>query len=123
MVKTLKPGAKKEKSAEKRKRRENTIKAREHARRFVVPILVLIFTLIAGFLIFRYGSGTKLTPEEVAKIRSQRKLAQMMREKGTDLNKLRDMLAAQKINVGGASSGSNSETFKVEEAEPEATVE
>lgn len=126
MVKTLKPGLKKEKSAEKRKRRENTIKAREQARRFVIPIIVLLFTLLAGFLFFRFGTGTKLTPEEISKLRSQRKLAQMMREKGTDFSKLRDMLASQKVPTE-ASSDSTFETVKMEdvkaEPEPEATIE
>lgn len=96
MVKTLKPMTKKEKSADKRKRRENIIKAREQARRFVVPALVLIFALLTAFLVYRFGMGTKLTPEERAKIRSQRQLAKMMREQGTDFSKLREMLANKK---------------------------
>lgn len=93
MVKTLKPNTKKEKSADKRKRRENAEKAREQARRFVIPLIVLLFSLLAAFLVYRFGMGTKLTPEERAKIRSQRQLAKMMRENGADFSKLREMLA------------------------------
>ena len=96
MVKTLNPMTKKEKSADKRKRRENAIKAREQARRFVIPALVLIFALLTAFLVFRFGMGTKLSPEERAKIRTQRQLARMMREQGTDFAKLREMLANTK---------------------------
>ena len=97
MVKTLNNNVgKKEKSAEKRKRRENTAKAREHARRYIVPLLVLFFSLLAGFLIVRFGMGTKLTAEELAKIRNQRQITKLMREQGTDITKLREMIGDMK---------------------------
>lgn len=127
MVKTLKSGVKKEKSADKRKRRENVIKAREQARRFVIPAVILIFSLLAAFLIFRFGMGTKLTPEERAKIRSQRQLAKMMRENGADFSKLREMLGNVKDSAFGAPSeqktgetvqvAENTENVQVEEEE------
>lgn len=126
MVKTLKPGVKKEKSSEKRKRRENLTKAREQARRYVVPMLVLLFTLLAAFLVYRFGMGTKLTPEERAKIRTQRQLSKMMREHGTDFSKLREMLADKKDSAFAAPSEENNEPSQaetVQEEEKEATVE
>lgn len=128
MVKTLKPVVKKEKSADKRKRRENSIKAREQARRFVIPTLVLIFALLAAFLVYRFGMGTKLTPEERAKILSQRQLAKMMREQGTDFSKLREMLADKKESAFGVppeqtEEPAQSENVQVGEEENEAVVE
>ena len=93
MVKTLKPNAKKEKSADKRKRKENSIKAREQARRYVIPLIILLLSLLAVVLVYRFGMGTKLSPEERAKIRSQRQLTKMMRENNGDFSKLREMLA------------------------------
>jgi hypothetical protein len=114
MVKTLKPMSKKEKSADKRKRRENLIKAREQARRFVIPALVFIFALLAAFLIYRFGMGTKLTPEERAKIRTQRQLTKMMREQGTDFSKLREMLADKKGTAFDTPLENNVETEQVQ---------
>ena len=99
MVKTLKSGAKKEKGADKRKRRENIVKAREHARRYVIPIVILLFSLLAAFLIYRFGMGTKLTSEERSKIRSQKQLTKLMREHGTDFSKLREILCNKKDSV------------------------
>lgn len=96
MVKTINPTIKKEKSADKRKRRENSIKAREQARRYVIPLVVLLFSVLVAFLYFRFGMGTKLSTEEVAKIRSQRQLAKMMRENGGDFAKLKEMLGNKK---------------------------
>ena len=95
MVKTLNPNLKKEKSSDKRKRRENSIKAREQAFRYVVPVIILIFALLAAFLVYRFGMGG-FSPEERAKIRSQRKIAEMMRDYGTDFSKLNEMLGNKK---------------------------
>lgn len=132
MVKTLNQNTKKEKSAEKRKRKENTIKAREQAHRYVVPLIALIFSLLAAFLIYRFGMGSKLTHEERVKIRNQRQLAKMMREKDVDFSKLREMLADKKDSVFGVPSEPKTEnSISVEdvneavqaEEEPEAIVE
>ena len=126
MVKALKPMNKKEKSGDKRKRRENTIKAREQARRFVVPVIVLICALLAAFLVFRFGMGTKLTAEERAKIRTQRQLAKMMREQGTDFSKLREMLADKKdtaFNVPLEQINETAQAENVQDEESEAIVE
>lgn len=132
MVKTLNPNIKKEKSADKRKRKENVIKAREQARRYVVPLIALIISLLAAFLFYRFGMGTKLTPEERAKIRNQRQLANMMRGNDADFSKLREMLANKKDSAFGVPSEPRSENsisledvneaLQVEE-EPEAIVE
>lgn len=131
MVKTLNPNTKKEKSAEKRKRKENTIKAREQARRYVLPLIALIFALLAAFLVYRFGMGTNLTPEERAKIRNQRQLAKMMRGNDANFSKLREMLADKKDSAFGVPSEPKTENYindvneaaaQVEE-EPEATVE
>lgn len=131
MVKTLNPNTKKEKSAEKRKRKENTIKAREQARRYVVPLIALVFSLLAAFLVYRFGMGTNLTPEERAKIRNQRQLAKMMRGNDANFSKLREMLADKKDSAFGVPSEPKTENYindvneaaaQVEE-EPEATVE
>ena len=126
MVKALKPMNKKEKSGDKRKRRENTIKAREQARRFVVPVIVLICALLAAFLVYRFGMGTNLTPEERAKIRTQRQLAKMMREQGTDFSKLREMLADKKdtaFNVPLEQINETAQAENVQDEESEAIVE
>ena len=126
MVKALKPINKKEKSGDKRKRRENTIKAREQARRFVVPVIVLICALLAAFLVYRFGMGTNLTPEERAKIRTQRQLAKMMREQGTDFSKLREMLVDKKDKAFNVALEQNNETAQaenVQDEESEAIVE
>ena len=123
MVKTLKPNVKKEKSADKRKRRENSIKAREQAHRYVVPLIVLLFSLLAAFLIYRFGMGTKMTPEERANIRSQRQLAKMMREKGADFSKLREMWAGKKESAfTSINTEDENETVQIKD-ESEATVE
>ena len=122
MAKTLKPGNKKEKSADKRKRRENIIKAREQAQRFVIPILVLCFALLAAFLVYRYGMGSNLSPEERANIRTQRKLAKMMREQGTDFSKLREMLADKKDSAFGVPPQQTDQEAKIL-IEEEAVVE
>lgn len=124
MVKTLNPAVKKEKSADKRKRRENSIKAREQARRYVMPMVVLLFGLLAAFLFVRFGMGTKLSPEEVAKIRSQRQLSKMMREHGTDFSKLREMIGNKKDSTafGAASEKKVDETVQVKK-DQDANVE
>lgn len=124
MVKTLKPTSKKEKSADKRKRRENTIKAREQAQRFVIPVLVLCFALLAAFLVYRYGMGSNLSPEERAKIRSQRKIAKMMREHGMDFSKLGEMLADKKDSASFVvPPQENDQESKIKVEEEEAIVE
>lgn len=102
MAKTIKTGSlqKKESSAEKRRRRENIARARAQAHRFVLPLLVLGFLLLAGWLFLRFGSGKKLTAEERQKIKSRREMARMLRKYGGDYEKLREILAA-----GGAGAG------------------
>lgn len=131
MVKSVKSGpVLKEKSSEKRKRRENAIKAREQARRYVVPFLVLFFALLAGFLFYRFGTGVKLSPEERAKIRSQRQIARMFREKGGDFQMLQEMLSkfqnvpGQPAPADAEVAANNSESSAPAEAvEEEAVVE
>lgn len=129
MVKTLKPNVKKEKSADKRKRKENTIKAREQARRFVIPLIVLLFSLLAAFLLYRFGMGSQLSFEERSKIRNQRKISKMMRENGADFSKLREMLADKKgspVDVPPkprAENNISNENFVQVEEESEAIVE
>lgn len=89
MPKLTQAGPKKEKSSEKRKRRENISVARKQAQRFVIPVVVLFFALLAAFLVYRFGMGKTLTPEARERLRNQRKIAKMLREHGYDYDKMR----------------------------------
>lgn len=112
MAKVIKSGQvkQKESAAEKRKRRENTLKARQQAKFFAIPFLVLLFVGLAGFLFWRFGSGKELTPEAKERIRQQRQMAKIMRQFGGDYEKLKEMMAAAGLgrnegeNVFGAGS-------------------
>lgn len=103
MVKVLKNGQKKERSVEKRKRLENTMKARAHAKRYVIPFLVFLLAVLAAFLLIRYGLGTKPSPEELSKLRARREISKMMRANGGDLTKLREMMGKKDIKTNTAS--------------------
>lgn len=117
---------------EKRRRRENIAKAREQARRFVLPLLILGFALLAGWLFMRFGMGKKWTPEEREKIRTQRQMMKIMRQYGGDYDKLKEVLKAAGVGDKASSSapgealaedGNGPAAAVVPEAEAEADAE
>lgn len=111
MAKVIKSGQVKHKESalEKRKRRENTLKARKQAKFFAIPLLVLLFVGLAGFLFWRFGRGKELTPEAKERIRQQRQMAKIMRQFGGDYEKLKEMMEA--AGLGRNEGGENANVF------------
>lgn len=52
-----KPGEKRERAAEKRRRIEGNREARHLAKRIVIPLLVVIIAILASFFFYKYGLG------------------------------------------------------------------
>jgi len=92
MPKVTKTGQKKENSVEKRKRRENNRQAREQARRFILPSLLLFLVLFIGFVFFRYGTGKSLDKEAIERRRQRNQFSKMMRESSSDFTKLKNLI-------------------------------
>lgn len=112
MPKITKTGKKKENSVEKRKRRENTRQAREQARRFLLPALVLFVALLVGLLFLRYGTGKSLSKEAIERRRQRNQFSKMMRENAGDYDKLKSIMKDNKqqgANVNFGEDEANSE--------------